>query len=157
MSRRKFMFWIVCTICVTWIAVRWANSCTRPTHVLGATNGRLAECSARPNCVSTQTDDPSHHMQPIAFSSSPTEALQQLAKTLGSTPRTRMVTVSDGYVHVECRSWLLAFIDDVEFVLDEPTGVIHFRSASRVGHSDAGVNRQRMEDFRRAFEDQASN
>ena len=68
-----------------------------------------------------------------------------------------MVTVSDGYVHVECRSWLLAFIDDVEFVLDEPTGVIHFRSASRVGHSDAGVNRQRMEDFRRAFEDQASN
>ena len=37
------------------------------------------------------------------------------------------------------------FDDDVEFVVDEQAGTIHFRSASRAGRGDLGVNRRRME------------
>jgi uncharacterized protein (DUF1499 family) len=52
---------------------------------------------------------------------------------------------------VEFRSLMLGFVDDVEFMVDEPQQLIHFRSASRVGYSDLGVNRQRMEEIRRRY------
>jgi len=56
------------------------------------------------------------------------------------------------YLHVEFRSTLFRFVDDVEFVIDEPQGLIHIRSASRVGYSDLGANRKRMEKIRLAFQ-----
>jgi uncharacterized protein (DUF1499 family) len=63
-----------------------------------------------------------------------------------------MVTVEDRYIHAEFTSALFRFVDDVEFQIDAESGLIHFRSASRVGRSDLGVNRKRMESIRMAFE-----
>ena len=54
-------------------------------------------------------------------------------------------------LHVEFTSWLLRFVDDVDAVIDPDAGVIHVRSASRVGYSDLGVNRKRVEAIRSAF------
>jgi uncharacterized protein (DUF1499 family) len=48
---------------------------------------------------------------------------------------------------VEFRSALFRFVDDVEFVLDDSARVIHFRSASRAGYYDFGVNRRRMQEI----------
>ena len=56
----------------------------------------------------------------------------------------------DEFLHIEFTSKIFRFIDDVEFYFDKP-GVIHFRSASRIGHSDMGVNRDRMEEIERLF------
>ena len=64
-------------------------------------------------------------------------------------PRTKLVEEEDAYLHYEFTSLLLRFVDDVEFVLDDETKTIHFRSASRTGYGDFGVNRQRMEEIRR--------
>ena len=57
---------------------------------------------------------------------------------------------TDEFLHIEFTSKIFRFVDDVEFYFDEP-GVIHFRSASRIGHSDMGVNRDRMEEIERLF------
>jgi len=63
-----------------------------------------------------------------------------------------VVTAADTYIHAEFTSAVFRFVDDVEFQIDPDTRLVHFRSASRVGRSDLGVNRERMEALRAAFE-----
>ena len=65
-------------------------------------------------------------------------------------PRARVSMNTGEFLHIEFTSKVFRFIDDVEFYFDEP-GILHFRSASRIGHSDMGVNRDRMEEIERLF------
>jgi uncharacterized protein (DUF1499 family) len=67
-------------------------------------------------------------------------------------PRAKLVQEDDAYLHYEFTSLLLRFVDDVEFLFDDETKTIHFRSASRTGYGDFGVNRRRMEDIRSRIE-----
>ncbi len=116
----------------------------RPTN-LGVRGGRLAECPATPNSVSTQSSSPDHRMPPIPFVGSVTEEIEKIKQTVAKLfPRARLITERDGYLYYEFASLLFRFIDDVEFLVDDITREIHFRSASRVGHSDLGTNRRRM-------------
>jgi uncharacterized protein (DUF1499 family) len=62
--------------------------------------------------------------------------------------RVRIVTATDHYLHAECSSALFGFVDDLECLLDAEAGVIHLRSAARMGYSDLGVNRRRIETLR---------
>lgn len=71
-----------------------------------------------------------------------------LKTTVAGLPRTKLIEEDDTYLHYECTSLLLRFVDDVEFVFDDEAKLIHFRSASRIGYGDLGVNRRRMEDIR---------
>ena len=121
----------------------------RPDN-LGVRDGKLAPCPSSPNCVCTQAADAQHRIEPIAFSGSPDEAKARLKAILAELPRVRIVSETDHYLHTEFTSRLFRFVDDVEFLI-EPGGVIHFRSASRAGRSDLGVNRARMEAILRAF------
>jgi len=73
---------------------------------------------------------------------------------LGVIPRMVIITETESYLHAEATSLIFRFRDDVEFVIDQQANVIHFRSASRVGHSDLGANRVRMEEIRKAFKHQ---
>ncbi len=125
---------------------------SRKPDNLGVANGRLADCPASPNCVSTQATDPVHHMDPISFNGSPEEALNRLKAIVAGWSRTKIVTSDDCYIHAEFTSMLFRFVDDVEFLIDPDAKQIHFRSASRIGKSDLGVNRQRMTEIRRQFE-----
>ena len=118
---------------------------------LGVVDGRLTDCPSSPNCVSTQADDAEHRMQPIQFTGSADDAMQHVKDLVAEMPRTKIVTVDGNYLHVEFRSAFFRFVDDVEFLIDTEDQVIHFRSASRVGYSDLGVNRRRMERIREAF------
>ena len=118
---------------------------------LGVVNGRLADCPRSPNCVSTQAGDANYRMEPIPFTGSSDEAMQRIKDLVAEMARTKIVTVQGTYLHAEFRSALFRFVDDVEFLIDPEEPVIHFRSASRVGYSDLGVNRRRMEQIRKAF------
>jgi uncharacterized protein (DUF1499 family) len=90
-------------------------------------------------------------MDPIPYRGTPEEAKKRLLQVLAGLPRTRVVKEEPGYLHAECRSLVFRFVDDVELEIDEAAKVVHFRSASRLGRSDFGVNRKRMEEIRRAF------
>ncbi len=72
-----------------------------------------------------------------------------LKGVMGTLPRTRLIREDDFYLHYEVTSLLFRFVDDVEFLFDDPTRTIRFRSASRTGYGDLGVNRRRMEQIRR--------
>jgi uncharacterized protein (DUF1499 family) len=120
----------------------------RPDN-LGVHNGRLADCPDSPNCVSTFATDDSHHIEPLHFDGPPEAAFAHLQQVVAGMPRARIVTATDRYMHVEFTSTLFRFVDDVEFLLDPDQKLIHFRSASRVGRSDLGVNRKRMEGIRK--------
>lgn len=119
-----------------------------PPKSLGVHDGKLAELPDTPNCVSTQTENPDQRMTPLAYDGSPKDALAQLREIVESMPRSRIVEQQDLYLRAEFRSAVFRFVDDVEFLVDAEAEQIHFRSASRVGHSDMGVNRDRMERIR---------
>src|SRR3954464_7121153 len=114
----------------------------------------LKPCPKSPNCVSTQSPDAAHRMEPLPYGDL-AEARARLLAVLAAAPRAKVVTVEDGYVHAEFRSALFPFVDDVEFLFDEATQRLHFRSASRLGRSDFGVNRKRMEELGREFQKRA--
>ncbi len=62
--------------------------------------------------------------------------------------RTKLVEEDESYLHFEFTSLIMRFVDDVEFLFDDESKTIHFRSASRTGYGDLGVNRRRMEEIR---------
>lgn len=124
---------------------------TRPSTI-GMKEGRLSPCPQSPNCVSTQADDDAHRIDPLKYSGTKEQAKQRLVQVITSMPRARITTDEGDYIHAEFTSFLFRFVDDVEFFFDDSAGLIHFRSASRVGYSDLGVNRKRMEEIRGRFE-----
>lgn len=123
---------------------------SRPKN-LGVAEGRLAPCPKSPNCVSSQSDDKEHYIAPILYDETLDKAREKLTTVIRSMKRSRIVTVEDSYIHAEFTSAIFRFVDDVEFYLDDTTKTIHMRSASRVGKSDFGVNRKRMENLRAHF------
>lgn len=157
MHKRKIILAVVVALILSWLAIRRLNAYARPSHTLGATNGQLAECLDRPNCVSSTSSRAEQSMPAIELSGSSADAIKQLIDIVRSMPGSRVVTSDEHYLHAEFRSRFLGFIDDVEFLVDEANGVIQFRSASRVGYSDLGVNRKRMAAIRQRFETDHSN
>jgi uncharacterized protein (DUF1499 family) len=108
----------------------------------------LRACPDKPNCVSTRAIDERHAIVPFRYRKARAEAKEALKGVLATVPRTKLVEEDEGYLHYEFSSLLLRFVDDVEFLFDDDTKTVHFRSASRTGYSDLGVNRQRMEQLR---------
>jgi uncharacterized protein (DUF1499 family) len=125
--------------------------CARPPANLAAPGEALRPCPPTPNCVSTQATDERHAMEAIPFRGTPEAAQRHARQALLQDPRTRVVMEAPGYLRAEARSRMLRFVDDVEVVVDGAARVVRFRSASRVGRSDLGVNRRRMERFAERF------
>jgi uncharacterized protein (DUF1499 family) len=121
--------------------------CGRPPANLATPGEPLRPCPRTPNCVSTEAADAGHAIPPIPFRGTPEAAQARARQALLAEPRTRIVLEAPGYLRAESRSRLMRFVDDVEVVVDGTANVIRFRSASRVGRSDMGVNRKRMERF----------
>ncbi|MBU7582807.1 MAG: DUF1499 domain-containing protein [Nostoc sp. TH1S01] len=119
----------------------------RPNN-LGVSNGKLAACPNSPNCVSSQSTDAIHQIAPLTFNTSPEQAIANLKSVIQSLPRTTIITETQDYIYAEFKSALMGFVDDVEFYLDRDANLIHVRSASRLGQSDLGVNRKRIETIR---------
>ena len=115
----------------------------RPTN-LGVKDGRLAAPRRTPNCVSSQADpaDREHYVAPLMGS------MDDVRKAVEALPRTRIVLAHPNYLYAEYRTRLMRYVDDVELYYDERQGVVHVRSASRLGRRDFGVNRRRVERIR---------
>lgn len=118
-------------------------------HNLGSQDGLLLACPSSPNCVSSQAADEGHRIAPLMFSSDPDAAFARLKQVLGQRGDTAIIEEKPGYLRVELRTTL--FVDDGEFMLDRTQSVIQVRSASRLGYSDLGKNRSRMEEIRTQF------
>lgn len=114
---------------------------------LGATEDRLAPCPDSPNCVSTQSESKRHVMAPLPYLQTREASREKILSILRAMKRTEVVKVTEFYLHAEFRTALWRFVDDVEFLFDDAARVVHFRSASRAGYYDFGLNRRRMKEI----------
>lgn len=117
--------------------------------------GTLAPCPATPNCVSSAATRAENAIAPIAFRGNPAAAMQRLAEAAKALPGATVIVAQPNYLHVEIASRVMGFVDDLEAVPDPAAGVIQVRSASRLGRSDFGVNRERVEALRAAMDSMA--
>ena len=113
---------------------------------LGVVDGKLAPPKRTPNCVSSQADpaDAEHYIAPLAFRGDFSAIEKAVAGMRGAT----VVRREAGYLYAEYRTPLLRFVDDLELLYDARAGLVHVRSASRLGRRDFGVNRRRVEALR---------
>ena len=118
---------------------------------IGITEGKFHPCPDSPNCVSTQSPNEKHKIVPIKYNTSLQEAKNKILKIIDSLKRTKIITDTENYIHIEFRTALFKFVDDVEFFFNDSEKLIHFRSAARLGYSDMGVNRKRMENITKLF------
>jgi uncharacterized protein (DUF1499 family) len=123
------------------------------TPDLGVQDGQLTPCPDSPNCVVSQGADLDHEIAPIRYQGDRDTARAALLKVLTVVPNTTVIEQRDDYIRTESASKLLGFIDDGEFYLPAEDNVIEVRSAARLGESDLGVNRRRLEQIRLALAD----
>jgi uncharacterized protein (DUF1499 family) len=114
------------------------------SHSLGKDIAGVAPCPDSPNCIPSLSEDPRHAMPPLPYLTSGRESMDRLVQIVQGMNRATIVSAAPTYLHVEFRSAVFPLVDDVAFVLDDAARVIHFRSASRTGWYDFGVNRRRM-------------
>jgi uncharacterized protein (DUF1499 family) len=122
----------------------------RPS-TLGPFNNHLQACPESPNCVSSQSTDSAHAIEPIRFEGNGRRAMQALKQVIDDAERSDIIKADDNYLYAEFTSQLMGFVDDVEFYVNETEQTIEVRSASRMGESDLGVNRKRIEALRQGF------
>ena len=110
---------------------------------VGLVNGELLPCPNKPNCVCSfsSKEDTQHFIEPLSYQENPIAKIKETLESLGLS----IQTSSQNYIHSTQTSFFFRFVDDIEFYYDEQKQLLHFRSASRVGHSDFGVNRKRIE------------
>ena len=123
----------------------------RPTD-LGYTNSKFKPMPRSPNAVSSTTaKDDKHYIEPLKFDGTAEVAWKRLNEIVSGQKGVTVVSTNAGYTYAEFKTPLMGYIDDVEFALDTNASVIHVRSASRLGESDLGLNRKRVEAIRTAF------
>ena len=118
---------------------------------LGVTDGQLRPCPNTRNCVNSQDGSGYTVMESIPYSGDVDDARSRMVNVINEMDRAVIVKQTHDYIHAEYRSLMWNFVDDVELYFDDADHVIHFRSASRFGRGDMGVNRDRMNDLRERF------
>ncbi len=145
---------VLVAVVMVWIGVRLILpdvptlfAGTQPENI-GVTNGKLLPCPGTPNCVNSQSQEAEHSIEPLAYQENSETAIAQLKEIINQQERTTIVSETDNYLYAQFTSHWMGYVDDVEFYVNDNKGVIDVRSASRLGESDLGVNRQRIETIR---------
>ncbi|HUL20756.1 MAG TPA: DUF1499 domain-containing protein [Thermodesulfobacteriota bacterium] len=136
--------WVISGVLLTII------SCASNPPKVELVAGKLRPCPSSPNCVSSESDRPSSRVEPLTFKGAPEKAwgdLKEAVSEMGG----KIQEEHDGYLWATFTSRVFRFVDDVEFRMVPSDGIIHVRSGSRVGYSDLGVNRKRVEKLRAVF------
>jgi uncharacterized protein (DUF1499 family) len=118
---------------------------------LGVSNGQLSKMPKSPNAVSSQADDTDKQVDALPMTGSAMETKQKIISCLKQMGGNAIENETDSYVYSVFTTRLMRFKDDVEFYIDEAHQLVHFRSASRVGHSDLGANRKRYQSFKELY------
>jgi uncharacterized protein (DUF1499 family) len=113
---------------------------------------KLPLCPNSPNCVSSQSSNAGHFIAPFKFTGQAEAAWDALKKELAGQSRTVITEATGDTLHAEATSLIFRFVDDIDAILDADAKLIHVRSASRVGYSDLGVNRRRIEALRKQLQ-----
>ena len=154
--------WIVVValglVALTLVAGQLGAFSGQPPANLGHRDGRLKPPSKTPNSVSSQADTwVDHPMQayariaPLALKGGGSATIAQIKRIVEVMPGATVVQARDDYLYVQFKTRVMKFVDDAEFWFDPASGVVHVRSASRVGRKDFGVNRARIEAVRQAL------
>ena len=158
----KFVYGILIIVALTGLGLIAAGQAGflagKAPQNLGVVDGRLRPPSATPNSVTSQADMYPEHPQkaysqiaPFTYAGDGDAAMQKLAVVLAQSERTVVVKNETGYLYAQSTTALMRYTDDLEFWLDRANNVIQVRSASRIGKSDLGKNRQRIESIRESF------
>jgi len=147
-----FIVLIISTI----IGSRWYNAEYTGAKSLGLIQGQLTECSKSPNCVSSQTTQRSKYIAPINASDTPELTWLMLRDVVDKMPQALLITENENYRHYQFTTPVMGFIDDVELLFDRTGMLIQVKSASRVGQSDMGANRNRVKLLRESLDEALS-
>jgi uncharacterized protein (DUF1499 family) len=129
-------------VCVLLIVGSFSAQAAQPEYT------KLAPCPASPNCVSSLELGTSHGIEPFVIQGDPDRAWAQIRESVLALPRTKIVSESEAYLHVQCLSRVFRFVDNLELEISQDGGMVSVRSASVSGYSDMGVNRRRVESLR---------
>lgn len=143
------MLWLLIPLAIAAGSV--AMSCaSRRQPRTGMVDGKLLPCPGSPNCVSSEEKNGPFSVDPLTFKGAPEvawESLKRAVQGMGG----KIEQEAENYLWATFRTKVFRFVDDLECRMDAANGVIHVRSASRVGYSDLGVNRKRVEALRSGF------
>lgn len=134
-------------ILVAALALFMALENTRVPSGLGVEGGKLAPMPKSPNAVSTQTEDIEKQVEPFPFRGDLKETKEAIKQVLRAYGSIEIRKEDETYLHAVSTTRGMKFHDDIEFYFDETSSLVHFRSASRVGYSDMGLNRARYDRF----------
>ena len=137
------------SFCIPVISLIILSGCSKPSNIQ-ISYDTLTPCPDSPNCVSSLEETPRHKVDPFQIHSSGKESLNVLKKIIKSMQRTEILWERGNSLYAVFRT-RLGFIDDVQFLADEKAGIIHVRSASRIGYWDLGANRKRIENIRKEY------
>jgi uncharacterized protein (DUF1499 family) len=118
---------------------------------LGINNGKLAKLSNKPNAVSSQTDDRDKRVDALKLKGNLENSKKEIYKTIENYGNATIVRNEKNYLYVVFTTGKMKYHDDVEFYFDESEELIHFRSSSRVGYSDLGLNRERYKKLKEFY------
>jgi uncharacterized protein (DUF1499 family) len=142
--KSRYIFSLIGVFMISGVSVSKADN--------GSTaKGNLPPCPDSPNCVSTKSAHDKRAMEPLPFLKTREDTREKIINILEGMKRTKIVTSTASHIIAECRTALFRFVDDVEFYLDDTEGLVHFRSASRVGYYDFGLNRRRMKEISKKY------
>ena len=133
----------------------WRSS---PPTDLGVHGGKLKPPSATDNSVSSQAalypDNPQHQaaqIAPLPLRGDGPLTITKIRAVVEAMAGAKVVKSDAYYLYVQYTTPLMKFVDDAEFWYDPVAQMVQVRSASRVGKSDLGVNRKRIEAVRAAL------
>jgi len=121
-------------------------------QALGLVNGSLSRCSEKPNCVCSERPyDVGHYIEPV--NNIQNIKMVNMAKVMSTIKKMNgnLQSAKDNYIAATFTSSIFGFVDDLEIRIDPNQGIMHFRSASRVGYGDGGVNKKRVELFKKLY------
>ncbi|EAR07883.1 DUF1499 domain-containing protein [Reinekea blandensis] len=142
---------IAVLIVLAFAAIYWQNA---QVPNLGVRDGKLAPLSSKPNNVSTQTDVAEKKVEPLPFKDTTENTMFAIKRAVEAYGGGEIKEETDTYLYVVFTTSLMKYHDDAEFWLDTDNQVVHFRSASRAGRSDLGLNRTRYETLTELYKQQ---
>jgi len=144
------MYWFMGIVVVLALSTLGFKLMPKGQAKIGLVAGQLSPCPNTPNCVCSEDKSPSAYIPSFVFNDAAASAWLRANQVIVASGG-RIQTQGPTYLSASFSTKWLEFVDDVELRLDADNDVIHVRSASRLGRSDFGVNRARVEKLRLLF------
>ena len=145
-----FIYAVVTLVVIMGVVLIAYSVASRKQPELGLQNGQLRPCPATPNCVCSEHQVESAYVEPLTYTTTAEQAWAKIKQMISDTGGSVIEEEAD-YLRAVYETPLLRYVDDVELRHDKKNQQIHIRSASRVGTSDMGANRKRVEKIRMMF------